>query len=130
MLTKMAKTKESTNAPICPLHNKAMRELPRLPELQPHRGVTDLDMKVRRELNSAIRYRCPVEGCPRVEAIPIETPDLVELLREAPGLTRSQLRAESGLSGFTFARVLKDELLSGTIRCERRRRRAAEYFAA
>ena len=124
----MVKTNELTNAPICPIHGVAMQELKRLPELIIGRGVTAAVIKVRKELNSCIRFRCPIKNCPRVDAVAIEEPSLVEILADHPGLTREQLRRKAKLSDDRFHRLLKKEILDQRIRCERRGRHV-EYFA-
>jgi hypothetical protein len=67
--------KPKTEAPLCPLHSKPMKQLPALPSLTIGRGVTQSVLKQRRDLNAFRRYRCVVEGCPQVAAVSIESAD-------------------------------------------------------
>lgn len=67
--------KPTIDPPRCPLHSKPMQQLPALPELTIGRGVTEFKIKLRREFNAFRRFRCPVEGCSRVEAISTESTD-------------------------------------------------------
>ncbi len=62
-------------APLCPLHNKRMTKLPRLPQLKQGRSTTSFALKLRREFNSVLRFRCPVPGCACVAAISNEFTD-------------------------------------------------------
>lgn len=65
--------KPTIDPPRCPLHHRPMRLIPRLPELKHGRGRTAFNLKLRQELNAAVRYRCTVEGCPYVAAISTES---------------------------------------------------------
>ena len=58
------KRKHESPTPLCPVHSKPMKRLPTLPPLTIGRGVTEWKIKLRREFNAVLRYRCPVEGCP------------------------------------------------------------------
>lgn len=106
-----------------------MRLLPRLPRLKVGRGVTQQQIQIHREMNSAIRYRCPVQGCPRVAAVVVEQPDLVDILREHPGISRKKFLKLSGMSGNSFRQQVKDEIGTGSIRAERQFHRV-RYYAA
>ena len=65
--------KPKADAPRCLIHSKPMKRLPAPPALTIGRGVTQFKIALIRESNSFRRYRCKVEGCTRVEAIPTES---------------------------------------------------------
>jgi hypothetical protein len=59
--------------PLCPVHRIAMRLLPAMPELKVGPKASQVKVSERRQYNSWRRFRCPVEGCARVAAIPTES---------------------------------------------------------
>jgi len=114
----MAKQRELANAPLCPLHSIPMERLPDLPPLVVGRGVTTADIKARKWLDAWLRFRCPVEGCVRVNAVFREPLDILELVRDNPGLTYGKLKQKSGLSWRKFDKQMAHFIALGTIRAE------------